>query len=79
MLATIDWGAKVGFTILGLSVLAAGIWVMRFGASITAALNKDYGRLPFHFQYPSWWHRFVGALFAAVTRRLRHRVVEAPT
>jgi threonine/homoserine/homoserine lactone efflux protein len=64
VLAATDWGAKLGFTILGVCIFALGIWFLRSGASITAALNRDYARLPFHFQYPTWWHRFIGALFA---------------
>jgi hypothetical protein len=66
VIAAVDWGAKVGFTLLGLCIVAGGIWFMRFGASISAALNRDYARLPFHFQYPSWWHRFIGLLFVAL-------------
>lgn len=39
---------------------------MRFGGAITSALSKDYARMPLRilrFQYPSWWHRFMGWLF----------------
>jgi threonine/homoserine/homoserine lactone efflux protein len=57
---------KVGVALLGLGLVAAGVWFMRFGASITTALNRDYARLPFRFQYPRWWHRFMGAFFVAI-------------
>jgi len=57
---------KVGIALLGLGIVAAGVWFMRFGDSITTALNRDYARLPLRFQYPPWWHRFMGALFVAI-------------
>jgi hypothetical protein len=39
---------------------------MRFGGAITSALNEGYARMPLRilrFQYPSWWHSFIGWLF----------------
>ncbi len=65
MLAAINWGAKLGSIVIGLFVLAGGIWFYRFGDSVITALNRDYARLPFKFQYPSWWHRFMGGMFVA--------------
>jgi len=57
---------KIGVALIGVGVVAAGIWFMRFGDSITTSLNRDYARLPFRFQYPTWWHRFMGAFFVAI-------------
>jgi hypothetical protein len=57
---------KVGVTLIGLGVVAAGVLFMRFGDSVTTALNRDYARMPFKFQYPPWWHRLTGALFVVI-------------
>jgi len=53
-------GAKLVALLIGLAFRGVGIWFMRYGHSITTALNRDYARLPFHFQYPSRFHRFFG-------------------
>jgi len=63
VVAAIAWGPKFGALLIALVFCATGLWSMRFGGAITAALNKDYARLPLKFQYPSWWHRFIGWLF----------------
>jgi hypothetical protein len=59
-------GAKLLALTIGLFFCGLGLLFMRFGGAITSALNKDYSRMPLRilrFQYPSWWHRFMGWLF----------------
>src|ERR1700682_6097802 len=59
-------GAKLLALTIGLFFCGLGLWFMRFGGAITSALNKDYARMPLRvlrYQYPSWWHRFMGWLF----------------
>ena len=58
-------GAKLLALTIGVLFCALGLWITRFGGSITTALNRDYARMPFRFmrfQYPPWWHGFFGWL-----------------
>jgi hypothetical protein len=34
----------------------------RFGGPVFVGLNKMFARLPGRWQYPAWWHRFLGAI-----------------
>ncbi len=59
-------GAKLLALTIGLFFCGLGLWSMRSGAAITSALNRDYARMPLRilrFQYPSWWHGFMGWVF----------------
>jgi hypothetical protein len=60
------WEAKLGAALIGLAVVAIGVGFVLFGAPLIVSLNNLYARLPGRFQYPLWWHRFVGGIIGAI-------------
>jgi hypothetical protein len=65
VVVAVVWPAKLGAVAVGLAFMVAGGAIARYGAPAIVALNKTYARLPGRFQYPPWWHRLLGAMFAA--------------
>lgn len=59
---SINWLAKLAALGIGIGFVIFGVAIIRFGDPVLGALNKVYARLPGHWQYPAWWHRFLGAL-----------------
>lgn len=59
---SINWFAKLAALGIGLGFIGSGLAVIRFGGPAFVGLNKMYARLPGRWQYPAWWHRFIGAL-----------------
>ncbi len=58
----INWLAKLAALGIGLGFIGIGVAIIRFGGPVFVGLNKMYSRLPGRWQYPAWWHRFLGAI-----------------
>ncbi len=60
---SINWFAKLAALLIGVAILGIGVTIFRYGSPVIVGLNKLYTRMPGRFQYPAWWHRFLGAIF----------------
>jgi hypothetical protein len=59
---SINWFAKLAALGIGLAFIGIGLAIIRLGGPVFVGLNKMYAQLPGRWQYPAWWHRFLGAL-----------------
>lgn len=56
------WGAKTIAVVIGLGLIGIGAALMLVGGAVISRLNRLYAALPGKFQYPRWWHRFIGGI-----------------
>lgn len=56
------WAAKLVAIVIGVGLIGAGAALVLFGEGVIYRLNRMYAVLPGKYQYPLWWHRFIGGI-----------------